>query len=76
MREEGCLRLHRRVLKQHYSSKGSYKYEQIITLIPIKFYDVMKPFFDVNLEVSVQVLPPPDEGLMVILKPKKCSKTP
>jgi hypothetical protein len=70
------LKLHRRVLKQHYRRKGSYEYEQIVTLIPKKFHDLVKPFFDRDLEVSAQVLPPPDEGLMVILKPKESSKPP
>jgi hypothetical protein len=70
------LRIHRRVLKQHYSRKGSYEYEQVVTLIPRKFHDLVKPFFERNLEVSVQVLPPPDEGFMMVLKPKKSSKPP
>ena len=49
-------------------------YEQIAVPVPRKFHDLVKPFFDRDLEVSVQVLPPPDEGFMIILKPKKSSK--
>jgi hypothetical protein len=68
------LRFHRRVLKQQYHGKGFYEYEQIAVPVPKKFHDLVKPFLDKDLEVSVKVLPPPDEGFMIILKPKKSSK--
>ena len=68
------MKLSIRVLKQHYHGKGFYEYEQVAVPVPIKFHGVIKPFLDRDLEVSVQVLPPPDEGFMIILKPKKSSK--
>jgi hypothetical protein len=44
--------------------------------IPRKFHDLVKPYLNKDFEVSVQVPPPPDEGLMIILKPKKSPKPP
>jgi hypothetical protein len=70
------LRFRRSVLKQHYHKKGSYQYEQIVMPIPRKFHDLVKPYLNKDFEVSVQVPPPPDEGLMIILKPKKSPKPP
>ncbi len=68
------MRLLRRVLKQHYHGKGFYEYEQVAVPVSRKFHDLVKPFFDRDLEVSVQVLLPSDQGFMIILKPKKSSK--
>ena len=74
--EEVCLRIHHRVLKQQYRKKGFYEYELVAVPIPKKFNELVKPFLDKNLELAVQVLPPPHEGFMMVLKPKKSSKPP
>jgi hypothetical protein len=74
--EEVCLRIYHRVLKQQYRKKGFYEYELVAVPIPKKYNEFMKPFLDKNLEISVQVLPPPQEGFMMVLKPKKSSKPP
>jgi hypothetical protein len=74
--EEVCLRIYHRVLKQQYRKKGFYEYELVAVPIPKKYNKFMKPFLDKNLEISVEILPPPQEGFMMFLKPKKSSKPP
>jgi hypothetical protein len=70
------LKIRRSVLKQHYREKGFYEYEQVVVPIPRKSHDLVKPFLNRDFEVSVKVIPPPNERLMVILKPKKSIKPP
>jgi hypothetical protein len=76
LREEECLRIYHCVLKQQYRKKGFYKYEMVALPIPKKYNELMKPYLGKNLEISVKVLPPPQEGFTVFLKLKKSSKTP
>ena len=67
------MRIYHRVLKQQYHKKGFYEYETVAVPIPKKYNELVKPFLGKNLEISVSVLPPPQEGFTVFLKSKKSS---
>ena len=75
-REEVCLRIYHRILKQQYRKKGFYEYEMVAVPIPKKYNELVKPYLGKNLEISVKALQPSQEGFTVILKPKKSFKTP
>jgi len=70
------LKLYRRVSKQHYFKKGVYEYEQIMVPIPKEFHKLVKPFLGRDLEILVKILLPAQDGLEIILKPKKASDPP
>jgi len=76
LEERRELKLYRRVSKQHYFKKGFYEYEQIMVPIPKEFHKLVKPVLGRELEILVKILPPAQEGLEIILKPKKASGPP
>lgn len=70
------MKLYHRISKQHYYKKGYYEYEQISIPIPKEFHKLVKPLLGRELEILVKLLPPAQEGLEIVLKPKKASGTP
>jgi len=44
--------------------------------IPKEFHKLVKPVLGRELEILVKILPPAQEGLEIILKPKKASGPP
>ena len=70
------MKLYHRISKQHYYKKGYYEYEQISIPIPKEFHKLVKPLLGRELEILIKLLPPAQEGLEIILKPKKASGPP
>lgn len=67
------MRIYHRVSKQHYYKKGSYEFEQFAVPIPKEFHSLVKPFVGQDLEIIVKQPLPAQEGLEIVLKPKKAS---